>query len=699
MNKEISSGNNSESDRFFCPKTYPAKVLVPLLDALNWQGDNRKMIEALVSDADYMDIDGLIETMSNLNFKHFKIEGITGKYISKDIFPAIIIGINYLYLVISIDGENLLIFDGKSGIYEQKNINSVYGDLLYFRYSDNFDESLTNQQNNWFGRLVYRFRGMLSSLAILTFLITVLDLLLPIFVVLIYEKVLSQNSYRPLLLTLTGVMIYLISSFILSRQRDTVLNYISTRMGEIISLQTFTRLVYLSPSYTEKASINAQISRIKDFENLKNFVINGNLSAIFDLLFSSLYIGAIFYFGGNIGFVPIITLIILIAVGLVFRPFHKIKMQRQSDTFYLRQQSLIEILRNTDEIKMSGSKDSWIERLYKYTGNNIISNYDLSKYVCFTNSISYFITNSSVLVVVYLCVIQTFDGRMSTGILIGILMLYWKIMGSIRSVFSLAVQVNGLVKSVGQINRFMKLPQDRNLNAGMYATREIRGLIRFSEVSIRYSPTTNPALFNVSFVNSPGKILGITGHDGAGKTTILKLILGMYTPQSGRIIIDNNNIKQLEPLALRRYISYSPDKDSLFSGTFRENFRSHNPEITDSKIMELAEKTGLSEAFNLFGYTLKTEADEYLIKEFSPSFKKLFNLTQMLAREVKLYLIDEPENYLDKRSLSKIISVIGNLARNQDASIIIATKDQQIIDICDEVIRLNQGRIIQENRK
>ena len=680
-------------DKLFSPKTSAAKVLIPLLDALNWQGGNSKMIEALVDQVDSMDTDDLVETMANLNFKHQRIGKINGSEVDTRMLPVLIVRGKNHSLVLSIDGEYSLIFDGDSEIYKQTETRGINGELFLFQYADDMSDSLIQQQNNWFAKLVYRFKKSLISVAVLTLLITLLDLLLPLFVVLIYDRILSIHSLKPLLLTFAGILIYIVSSYSLRHLRASVLNYISTRMGSIISLQTFTRLVYLSPNYTETASINSQIARIKDFESLKKFVTSGSFIALFDLAFSSIYIIAIIMIGGWIGIIPVINLIVLLLLGMIMRPFHNINMEKVSETSFQRQQSLIEILKNTDEIKVSGSKSNWIERIRKFTGASIMSNYKLSNFVNSTNGTSHFITNAAILILIYGAVLQVFDGRMSTGALIGVLMLYWKIAGPIQGAFSLLVQINGLKKSVAQINRFMKLPQDSNLKTNMIASNDIKGQVRFSEVSLRYNPTSNPALLNVSFTNLPGQILGITGHDGAGKTSILKLILGMYKPQAGRIIIDKANIKQLEPLSLRRAISYAPEKDMILSGTFRDNFRSYNPGITDRRIMEICDETGLSEYFMRFGYSLDTELNEQIINEMSVSFKKLFNLTRMLAREAKLYLIDEPENHLDRQSLSRIIDVITDLAKNKDASVIISTKSEQILGICDNIIQLNQGRV------
>lgn len=685
--------NMEYTEKLFVPKTSAAKVLIPLLDALKWHGGNDKIMEALTDPGDSMDTDSLVETMANLNFKHYKAGRFKASQIDAKMLPVLLVNEKSHMLILSIDGDHAVVFDGDSGLYRQVENNSIRGRIYYFQYADDLTETLIQQQPNWFTKLVYRFKKSLFSIGVLTLLLTLLDLLLPLFVILIYDRILAVHSLEPLMLTFTGILIYIVSSFSLTNIRSSILNYISTRMGTIISQETFTRLVYLSPNYTETASINSQIARIKDFEGLKKFVTSGSFIALFDLVFSSIYIVAIIIIGGWIGIIPVINLILLLLLGFALRPFHKIKMEKLSEDSAQRQQSLIEILKNSGEIKVAGAKTSWIQRLQKFSGAQIMSNYKLGDYVSLSNNIAHFTTNAAILIMIYGAVLQVFAGRMSTGALIGVLMLYWKIAGPIQGAFSLLVQINGLKKSIAQINRFMNLPQDTSLKTNMTITNEIKGYVAFSDVSIRYNAESHPALFNVSFKNAPGQMLGITGHDGAGKSTVLKLILGMYKPQAGRITIDKANIKQLEPLSLRRAISYAPENDMILTGTIRDNFRSYNPSITDGKIMDLAEHTGLSEGLKQFGFDLDTVLDEKMIDEMSVSLKKLLNLTRMLARDANLYLVDAPANYLDSQSVEKIAEVLRDLAKKKDAGVIVCTKDKQILSICDHVIQLNQGRV------
>lgn len=695
MSKSTNEVNvETYSKRFFNPNTSASKVLIPILDSLNWHGDSRKMIEALIDDPDNLDTDGLLETMTNLNFRFYNLRKFNKDKIDCRMLPVLLVEGSHHYVLISIEGNEALIFDGDDGKYKQIKTSDIKGEIYYFKYFDSDVDSLLGPQNNWFTKMLFRFRKTFAYVIFITFLITILDLLMPAFVVIIFDKIIHLNSVKTLIITFLGVILYILASFSLNHFRALLLNYVSIRIGNIITSQTFSRLVYLSPTYTETASSSSQISRIKDFENVKNFITSTNFISIFNLMFIFVYICALVFMGGWIGFIPIGTLIILLALGFIMRPFHKVIMEKLSNSSSQRQQSIIEILKNANNIKTMGTKDNWEDRIKNFIADSIIGSYNLSKYVSLTNNISFFISNASILIIFYGGVQQVISNKMSSSLLIGCLMLTWRIMPPIRGSFSLITQISGLFKSISQINRFMILPQDNNLKNDMTTKKDLRGYINFQDVSIRYNVSSNPALMGVSFSASPGEIVGFTGHDGSGKSTILKLILGMYQPQGGRIIIDDMNIKQLEPLSIRKSVSYSPEKDMIISGTLRENFRSYNPEVTDQDIIELSKQTGLYDYLNYFKESLDTYMDENFIQTIPQSIKKLINITRMIARKSNIYLIDEPENYLNENNIEKVIETIRKLSKIDGACVIISSKDERILNICTKVVKLNKGREI-----
>jgi ATP-binding cassette subfamily C protein/ATP-binding cassette subfamily C protein LapB len=666
-----------------------AKILFPLLDALNWKGDENRLKEYINGIENSVTTDEIIDIMASLNYKLIELGH---KVEDDDLYLPLLVETEDRYLlVLRTDETDALVYDAKKECFLNVTLADLVGNVMYFKYVAELNDSLLHEQKNWFLKLMLRFKNSFSLLIGLTFLTTCLDLLIPLFVMLIYDQIGSSQSTSGLIVLLMGILLYFTSALVIEYYRNMITNYISTRMGGVISKQTFKKLLYLPPSYTETASISAQINRIKDFENLKRFMNSRIFVNTIELVFSVLYVAVIFLIGGWIGIIPLITFVVVLLVDFLLKPIHKSKSEITSNQKASHQHYLIEIVKNADSIKSSGMTKFWLKKSKEISSRSIYSNYDQSKFVSTSNNITYFITNLSVIVLIYGGVMKIFQGHMSMGALIGVVLLNWKVIKAIRLSSSLLVQINGLQRSIKQINKFMKLPQDTTLRANMVLTNEIKGQVQFKDVSIRYNKTSKAALINVNFLLEQGKILGVEGHDGAGKTTILKLILGMYTPQGGRIMIDNWNIKQLEPLTLRRAVSYASERDMIFMGTIRSNFRQVNPSVTDDTINNLVDDTGLRRYMDLYHYELDTLITSDMIDNMSESFLKLFTITRALCRDVNVYLFDEPENHLNHQEIMNIARIIQKLSFN-DKTVVVTTKSQSLLAICDQVLKLNQGR-------
>jgi len=678
----------SDEELFQCPAS---KMLLPLLDALNWNGNRNKLYQLVNSYKDHLETEDIVDIMAALGFEHDYMKDQSPLNIDNRMLPVLIVGQDNYYVLVQMDDCHGLAFNGLSQKYEQIILSNISGDIYAFVQSSGVEEENPKNQSNWFLKLVMRFSTSFKQVIFLTLATTLLGLLVPLFVILIYDQIGSNVAGDRMFILLIGVILYFAAGFTIDYMRGRIMNYMSVKMGAQISKETFKRLLYLTPGYTETASINAQISRIKDFENLKRFVNSGFFISVIELVFSLIYVVAIFLLGGWIGVVPIVTLLLVMVLSFMMKPFNKINSDKVSVARSDNQRQLLEILRNTTDIKMSGMKNHWLKDYRNTLGKYIHSTYDQSNFVSGSNNLLFFVTNASVVVLIYGGVLQVFDGVMTTGALIGCILLYWRVLSSIRGSSSLLIQVSGLSKSIQQVNRFMKLPQDSTVKENMVLTKELKGKVMFKDVSIRYSKTSKAALINLNFKLEQGQVLGVKGHDGAGKTTILKLIMGMYYPQGGRIIIDNFNIKQLEPLTLRQGISYCPEKDMIFVGSIRSNFHNVNPRISDETIMDICRETGLKDYLNLYQYDLDTYLSQDIIDQVSPSFKKLMSISRLLARDVKLYLIDEPENFLNVEEIERVNKVIKDLS-TYNKTVIVVTKSDHLLDTCDTVLELNQGR-------
>ncbi len=675
----------------FEPKVATARLLIPLLDALGWKGEQSRLVEALPENPNYLDINGVKETLANLNFKTHHLKNTGVDKIDKRIVPCILINKDKSYLIIRNDSNRCLIYDGDDGKYLYADNKDLQGDVYIFKFVSDSRDSILGPKKEWFTKLIKRFMPAFVPVLLLTLLITLMDLATPLFIMLFYDNILKTGSHSILVLLGSGVIIFLLSGFALKELKMNLMNFLSIRIGNIVTNESFYRLMYLSPAYTETASINSQIARIKDFESIKEIFINGTLNAFFELIFLFIYIIAIIYLGGIIGVVPIVVLFVLLPVGFILRPFNKIHIENSTDLLYAKQQNTVDILNNLREIRVTGTKDAWIERNDKATGEYIMANLKTAAFSNTVNHITFFLTTLSGIIVVYMAVMAVISGKLSSGALIAVFMLFWRTVYPVRNVFSSIIQIFGIQKSVGQINRFMMLPQDNSPDSGMISVADVKGEVDFIDVSLKYTKESHAVLLNFNLKVDPGKIVAITGHDGAGKTSILKLILGMYKPQAGRILIDNTNLNQFEPISLRRSISYSQERSGVLSGTIIEHFKHFNHNLNIENILKIADLTGLKPFLDYLPSGLTHYIDKAELRTYDSEFIKLLNITGTFYKKSGLYLFDEPENELCKENILKVSSALKELRKK--AGVIVVTKSDDFLAVADKVVYIDKGRV------
>lgn len=667
------------------------ELILPLLDALHWKGDDHHIHVYLNANQTDLSVDDLIDLLANLNYKHFDIGYLKGQKILDHMLPLLIEKKDSYILVLKKDQKSALVYDSKNEKYENLPLEDISGRAIGFKYLGDMAEYSSINGKNWFGQFMIRFLSTSKWIVFLTFLMTAIELFVPAFVVMIYDGISDSTRIESLYVLFFGVLIYLSASILMEGYRSSLTNYMSVRMGNVISKETFKKLMYLPPTYTETASISGQINRMKDFDNLKSFVQSGLMVHLIELVLSVVYIAFMFAVGGLLGFIPIGTLLLVLLIDLTFQPFNKRRLEIMSNTRADYTNTMIEVLSHLDLLKSLGLKKKWLDRSKGSIAKSIFAKYQQAKFVSFSNNIVYFITNASVILLIYGGVLMVFSGEMTMGLLIGLILIYWRVLRSIRMSSSILVQVSSLKKSIQQINRFMDLPQDTSLKTNAVLARDIQGNIRFVDVSIRYNKMSKAALINLSFQASQGEIFAISGHDGAGKTTILKLILGMYAPQGGRVLIDGFNIKQLEPITLRQAISYIPDREALFDETIFAHFKLYDPTIDEDRIMDLCQKTGFIKYMLRYGVDLQTRMSHERLMSLPPSFGKLLSITMGLARDVSLFLIDEPENHLSKGEIDLLARVFRRMTY-QNKTIVLVTKSDQLIQISDKHLKLDQGR-------
>lgn len=668
-----------------------ARCLLPLLDALGWRGDQARLFEAMPHLPEQMNVVDLLNTLANLKFAGSE-SAVALDQIDHRLLPCLFLPDNGAALVlVAASDEGILAFDGSTGEYRQVEKTPLAGRAVFFKPIGRTARSLLKQQPGWFRQVLLRFRQVLVHAIVLSLVISVLTMIAPLFVGFIYDGALISGSPEKQIYLGIGMLFFVIADAGFRLLRSQLFLFVSTRLGNIVSNEVFRRLLFMPPAFTETANVGAQIARLKDFDTVRTFFASPALVALFELPFTSVLLVAVALLGGWIVLVPIVAMLVFIAFAAMLLPEVRRTNAATAQSGSDKQAFTLEMLANLRPLQYTGATRRWLERYRQLSATAAVEQLASARITALINSVSYALVMLGGVVTLTIGINEVIGGKMSIGALVACMMLVWRILAPLGTGFSLFTQIGRIGKSVDQVNRMMNIGLENRQESTLSEGRQAMGRVAFSDVSIRYSPDSPPALLGINFSIEPGETIAIVGHDGAGKTTILKLILGLYTPQAGRVLLDNVNVRQLDPVSLRTSIAYAPKTDYLFYGTLRQNLQFANYSASEHAIQQALDQAGLSTDIYRLEEGINTRVKNVNLTQFSSSFQKRLSLARVFLRNSRLILLDEPETGLASAEVSGILNQLTE--RKGEATVVIATHDPSFFWIADKILWLENGRV------
>lgn len=668
-----------------------ARTLVPLLDALGWRGDDSFLFAAMPHMPSEMGVVELLNTMANLKFES-RVQDARLDMVDRRQMPCLFIPEGgSAKVLLAKANDQVLAFDGAAGEYVQDSIKPTPGQAIFFRPMSRDADSFLKQQPNWFRKVLGRFSQLFMHTVILTGILTILALLTPIFIMTLYDQVLAAGSMRTLTYLGVGIVLYVLADAGFRYLRAYLFNFTSVRLGNIIGNEVLRRILYLPPSYTETANMGAQVARIRDFESVREFVAGPAAASLIELPFLLILVAGLFVIGGPVAWVPVASMVLFALFGLAVLPFMRSANADAAKMGSERQSFILEMLANLREIKNIGATDTWLERFRTLSADAAWSTYTTAQLTAFVNTFSHTLVMLSGLLTMAVGVGLVMNGTMTSGALMASMVLTWRILAPLRSGFSVLAQTGRIKRSIDQIDRLMNIRLENKQESTLLRTLTLDGRVVFTNVAIRYSQDAPPALIGINFTANPGEVVVIVGHDGAGKTTILKLILGLYHPQAGQILLDHTNVRQLDPVGVRHAIGYAPQSNHFFYGTIAQNMRLSSPRASDEDVQQAAWKAQVLDDILALPEGFETRIGDHNVSKLSTSFRKRLNLARVFLRKSNLYLFDEPETGMTEWEVDNFVAALQMDKGN--VTTFIATHNPRFMDLADKVIWMEKGRM------
>ncbi|MBN2782680.1 MAG: type I secretion system permease/ATPase, partial [Campylobacterales bacterium] len=628
--------------------------------------------------------------------------------ISKLQLPLILIlKNNYCCILDDIDENRnrakILYPDDEDGLAEWVDLDKVEGDYLGFAFMlkkvYKYDEKSSRfkyfQQKHWFWDTIKLSKRTFLDAILASFMINIFVLAMPLFTMNVYDRVIPNNAKETLFVFTIGIVIVYFLDFLLKSLRAYFLELSAKKSDIIISSLIFEKILDLK-MMSHLKSVGSFVNNIKDFEFLRSFFSSLTLVTIIDFPFSIIFLYMIYYIGGSLVFVPIITIFIILIYAVIIRIPLKKSIESMHEVNAKRNGILIETLQNIETIKTQrlASKKQWMWE--ETTGE--ISKKNLKSKILASSipNVTHLFIQLNTVFVIFFGVYLIEDSLLTLGGLIAVVILTSRAVAPIGQVATLILNYTDAKASYDVIDDILSNDAE-SLNEKNFIRREkIFGHIEFRDVTFTYPNGDLPALKNVSFKIEAGEKVGIIGRIGSGKSTISKLILKLYEPDSGTILLDGIDISQIDPTDIRKNIGYLSQDVSLFNGTIRDNIISSKTNMDDEELMRIAKISGIDRFLNIHprGYDMLIADRGYGL---SGGQKQGMGIARALMNSSTMLLLDEPTNGMDNTSERELID---NLKTEiEDMTFMLVTQKMSVLELCDRIIVMHNGNLMMDGFK
>lgn len=553
----------------------------------------------------------------------------------------------------------------------------------------------TTEEKSWFFSTLWRYRYIYSQVIIAALFINIFTLVGPLFIMNVYDRVVPNYAETTLWVLAIGVFIIFTFDFVLRLLRGYMIDVCGKKADILMSSAIFQHVLGMQ-LINKPASVGAFANNLREFESLRDFYTSATLTTIIDLPFSILFILLIWYLGGYIVLVPLLAVpVVLVSAILIEKPLNKeVKLNMQSMT--QKNAVIVEAISALETIK-SLSAEGKLQRKWEdsvaHSAKHGLAMRFLSSLI---NTISNYSQQMVLVGTMVLGVYLIHANLLTVGGLIACNILANRVIAPLAQMASLLTRYDQAKIALEALNKIMALPLEKPPGQRFIHQPKINGEIEFDNVSFQYPGQKNLCLDKVSFKIKPGEHVGIIGKIGSGKTTLQKLILGLYQPQSGNILIDKLDIKQIDPADLRKNIAYIPQDTTLFFGNVRENIALSMPWADDETILKAAQIAGVDNFVNRHpsGYNLTIgERGEGL----SGGQRQAIAVARALVSNAPICLFDEPTSSMDNNTERDLLIKLTEYLPQK--TLILVTHKVSLFHLVDRLILIDNGKILLDGPK
>jgi len=545
---------------------------------------------------------------------------------------------------------------------------------------------------SWFWACLKKYKSLMGEVLVASLFIQIIALVTPLIFQVVIDKVLTHRTLTTLdvmVFALLGVSIFEVA---LGAMRHYLLSHTTHRVDVELGSKLFKHLLHLPLAYFESRRSGDTVARVRELDNVRNFLTGQALTSWLDVLFVMVYIAVMIYYSVALTLVVVAALPIFLGASALITPLLRKKLEDKFSLGADNQAYLVETVTSMETLKSLSVEPHWQREWDRRLSGYVQSSFEGGHLGNFTHQFISLTSKLLTVALLWLGARLVIEGDLTVGALIAFNMLSGRVNAPLLKLSSLWQDFTQMKVSIKRLGDIMSAQTEPSFKVQRSLPPAVKGRVTFEHVNFRYTPKSPQVLSDLSFDAQAGEVIGIVGLSGAGKTTLMRLIQRLYTPESGRILIDGMDVNLVDASWLRRQMGVVGQDTLLFNRSVRDNIALADSSLDIDAISDAAQLSGAHEFILKLPQGYDTLIGERGSK-LSGGQRARIAIARALARNPQLLLLDEATASLDYDSERLIHDNMATLA--QGRTVFIVAHRLSTLRLADRILVLDQGRLIE----
>jgi subfamily B ATP-binding cassette protein HlyB/CyaB len=545
----------------------------------------------------------------------------------------------------------------------------------------------------WFLGAIHKYRHLLGEVLVASFFLQLFGLVSPLFFQVVIDKVLVHRSLTTLDVLVLGLGSISVFETVLGILRTYLFSHTTNRIDVELGARLFHHLLALPMAYFQARRVGDSVARVRELENIRNFLTSSALTLLIDLFFTFVFLGVMFFYSPALTWIVIGSFPFYIAISAGVTPLFRRRLDEKFRRGAENQAFLVESVTGIETLKAMAVEPQmqrrWEEQLAGYVAASF-------RVLSLGNSASQtvqLVSKIATASILYCGAKLVIDGDLSVGELVAFNILAGRVSAPVLRLAQIWQDFHQARLSIARLGDILNTTAEPTYSAGRARLPAIRGDIKFDRVSFRYRVDGQEVLHDVSFEVPAGQTVGIVGPSGSGKSTFAKLVQRLYVPERGRILVDGMDLAMADPAWLRRQIGVVLQENVLFNRSVRDNIALADPAMPMERIIAAAKLAGAHD------FILElTEGYDTVVGErgstLSGGQRQRIAIARALVGDPRILIFDEATSALDYESERIVQQNMKDIARGR--TVLVIAHRLSTVRAADRIVTLDRGRLVED---